>query len=384
MCVEGIAFSDRPMPTPRLTATAAPQPEVVPSLPVVREELVRLGRLLRKERYTEALDLAEGQDAAARIAELQARYRPFTDPGATPREIRALAYEVIARLTRASVALSGMLQPVPTHAGKRAKRTSAPPTAVVRRDRRHDPEPEEEEESTSREKPGPLEGPPLSAPDDLVRSRAIETLEDMLDEERHVTVEDRSGVDSDRPDGSNVEALRATIPDRRPELLPPPSAPTRPEPLAALPLAANGLPNELPNPDTLDDLDGRVARLYQAERLFRRGRRALERGRTIDAVTALGQAVDLCPDEGEFVAELAFAKFRAAADGEAAAEALREIERACALAPKTERVHVLLGVALKDRGELDQARDAFTRALTANPDSKEAREELDALARDIA
>lgn len=375
MCVEGIAFSDRPMPTPRLTATAVPQPDAVPSLPVVREELVRLGRLLRKERYTEALDLAEGQDAAAKIAELQARYRPFTDPGATPREIRALAYEVIARLTRASVALSGMLQPMQTHAGKRAKRTSAPPTAVVRRDRRHDPDPEAEE-STSREKPGPLEAPPLTEPEDLVRSRAIETLEEVLDEERHLTVEDRSGADSERPDGSNVEALRATIPDRRPEPLPPASAPTPPEPLATLPPA----PNELPNPDTLDDLDGRVARLYQAERLFRRGRRALERGRTTDAVAALGQAVDLCPDEGEFVAELAFAKFRAATDGEAASEALREIERACALAPKTERVHVLFGVALKERGELDRARDAFTRALTANPGSKEARDELDALA----
>jgi CheY-like chemotaxis protein len=403
MCVEGIAFSDRPVPTPRLTSAAAPEADAVPSLPVVREELVRLGRLLRKERYAEALDLPEGQDPAARIAELQARYRPFTDPGATPREIRALAYEVIARLTRASVALSGMLQPVPTNAGKRAKRPSAPPTAVVRRERRRDPDPEPEEESTSRERPGLLEGPPLTEPDDLVRSRAIETLEDMLDEDRHVTVEDRSGVESEPPGGSNVEALRATIPDRRPEqLMPGQSAPTRPEPLRREPPpteppgreprpiepprseALQPEPNGLPNPDTLNDLDGRVARLYQAERLFRRGRRALERGRTDDAVTALGQAVDLCPEEGEFVAELAFAKFRAATDDGAAAEALGEIERACALAPKTDRVHVLLGVALRERGELDRARDAFTRALTANPASKEARDGLDALASELA
>jgi CheY-like chemotaxis protein/tetratricopeptide (TPR) repeat protein len=373
LCVDGIAFSDRPMPTPRLTPAAAAELDATPSLAVVREELVRLGRLLRKERYAEALDLPEGRAPADRIAELQARYRPFTDPGATPREIRALAYEVIARLTRASVALSGMLMPVPTNAGKRSKqRSSSPPTAVQKRASRAEPDEREEEPSTSREKPAPLDEPEA-------KSRVVETLEEGLEEDRQLTVEDPSSGRREL-DGSSVEALRATIPDRKPDLEPEAAErePSQSKKVLARTRELEASENA-PRPPSAADLDGRVARLYEAERLFRRGRRALERGRTNDAVAALAQAVDLCPDEGEFVAEHAFAKFRAAADDGAALTALREIERACELAPKTDRVHVLLGLALRDRGEIDRARDAFTRALTANPSSKEARDGLDAL-----
>ena len=73
----------------------------------LREELGRLCRLLRAEKYQEALGATPGDRAAAvaRADQLRARFQPVTEPGAAPRDLRALAYEVSARLVHAREAL---------------------------------------------------------------------------------------------------------------------------------------------------------------------------------------------------------------------------------------------------------------------------------------
>jgi tetratricopeptide (TPR) repeat protein len=73
---------------------------------VLREELSRLGRLLRAERYAEAVALEADLPPAQACDRLIKRYRPVTEPGAAPRDLRALAHEVCARLVRARRALS--------------------------------------------------------------------------------------------------------------------------------------------------------------------------------------------------------------------------------------------------------------------------------------
>jgi tetratricopeptide (TPR) repeat protein len=163
-----------------------------------------------------------------------------------------------------------------------------------------------------------------------------------------------------------------------------PSAPTSPE----SPAAAAAPPLELddftarPEPGPRidpDELDQRVQRLYQAERHFRRGDRALKRGRLADAVESFERAVELCPDEGEFLAHLGYARYQLANGGGGVSEALSDLERSCELAPKLDLTHLLRARVLRDRGDLDEARNAYEQALAANPDCQEALEGLRAL-----
>jgi hypothetical protein len=126
-----------------------------------------------------------------------------------------------------------------------------------------------------------------------------------------------------------------------------------------------------------DALDARVDRLFRAERYFRRGEKALARRRPDDAVTAFEKAVALCPEEGEFLAHLGYARYQAAdADTHAVDRATDELERAARLAPKLDITHLLLARVLADLGRAREARDAYELALAANPDCAEALEGL--------
>jgi CheY-like chemotaxis protein len=154
--------------------------------------------------------------------------------------------------------------------------------------------------------------------------------------------------------------------------------PRRDEPLArgGRPYVGAGTPADAPVARATvegGDLDDRVERMAQAERHFRRGERALRRGRASESVAAFEQAVALCPQEGEFLAWLGYARHAAAPDDEQQGQrAVEELEQGCRLAPKLDVLHVLRARVLLARGDTRGARNAFEQALTANPDCAEA------------
>ena len=127
-------------------------------------------------------------------------------------------------------------------------------------------------------------------------------------------------------------------------------------------------------------LDERVDRMLQAERHYRKGKRAMAREKYEKAVEALTRAVELVPDEGEFLVHLGWARFLIATSEKARERALQEIHAGCALVPKLDTAHLLYARALRSMGNEAAARNAYERALAANPDCREALLELRELA----
>ncbi len=125
------------------------------------------------------------------------------------------------------------------------------------------------------------------------------------------------------------------------------------------------------------DLDERVERMLHAERHFRRGCRAIDRGKYESAVTALLRAVEIAPDEGEFIVYLGWAEHEAGA-GDAAAQgrALDRLKKAAEMAPKLDRAHLFLARAYRSASRFAEARNAYENALAANPQCREALVEL--------
>ena len=314
-CVEAISFEAAPQPVDPI-AVVAGEAARGRNLTVVREELTRLGRLLRDGRHAEALEVADGagSEARERAAALAARYQPFTEPGAAPRELRTLALEVRARL------------------------------AYVGR---------------------PDTGPALrtvAAPDKASAWEETPT----RDEKRK---RDEAAIPGTRP-------LAHSEPSQ--DLNDEPSTEESPPPGSSPDSVSEWAPADYGDPRGLDE---RVDRLFQAERHFRKGEQALNRGQVAQAMAALARASELCPEEAEFLAHLGYARYQSAAgDPEVIARAMEELERSCRLAPKLDLTHLLLARVLDHRGDRTGARDAFERALAANPDCGEALEGLRSLA----
>lgn len=132
-------------------------------------------------------------------------------------------------------------------------------------------------------------------------------------------------------------------------------------------------------PPETADLDQRVGRMLEAERHFRRGLRAQQRGHWERAEAAFGRAVELVPDEGEFLVHLAWARFQRNESEAARRDALADLERGCRLVPKSDQAHLLRARALHALGDLAAARNAYERALSANPECHDALDELRAL-----
>ena len=123
-----------------------------------------------------------------------------------------------------------------------------------------------------------------------------------------------------------------------------------------------------------------VGRMLQAESTFRRGQQLLAAGDAAAARALFDEAVQLQPEEGEFVAYLAWARFQEGLGDAERAEAARvELERATRLSPTLERAHLYLGQVLKALGQAEEATRAFERALECNPSSAEALRELSIL-----
>jgi CheY-like chemotaxis protein len=121
-------------------------------------------------------------------------------------------------------------------------------------------------------------------------------------------------------------------------------------------------------------LDERVEALLAAERHFRRGTAALDRGRPVDAVRALARAAELCPDEGRFLSYLGWAKHAAAPDDAfVLSEAVDLAERGVRAAPELAIGQLLCARLLGAVGRSAEARAAYRRALELDPGLDEAR-----------
>jgi CheY-like chemotaxis protein len=128
------------------------------------------------------------------------------------------------------------------------------------------------------------------------------------------------------------------------------------------------------------DLDARLQRLAEAERVFRRGERALSRGKLDDALACFRRATELVPSAGEFLARRAYTELLVAPPSdETQRRLLGELEEATRLSPKAYVTHLLLGDARRATGDPDGARVAYEQALAANPQCVEALEALRAL-----
>ncbi|MDH5491535.1 MAG: DUF4388 domain-containing protein, partial [Myxococcales bacterium] len=127
----------------------------------------------------------------------------------------------------------------------------------------------------------------------------------------------------------------------------------------------------------LISLDDEVETLERAEAAFRQGELALREMRLDEAARALEQACELCPEDGEFAAYHGYVVHAARPqDAEATRLSIAELGRGARLAPALDIVHLLRARVLRNVGDLPGARNAFERALTANPDCAEALEGL--------
>ena len=123
-----------------------------------------------------------------------------------------------------------------------------------------------------------------------------------------------------------------------------------------------------------------VGRMLQAESTFRRGQQLLAVGDVVGARGLFEEAVQLQPDEGEFVAYLGWARFQASPGVPQEAQVSHAaLERAVQLSPTLEKAHLFLGYVLKALGRAEEATRAFERALECNPASAEALRELSIL-----
>lgn len=165
---------------------------------------------------------------------------------------------------------------------------------------------------------------------------------------------------------SEEAPFEADITDPTMEPAPMPDEGPEPEP-APDPEGSGTRRSPSASPEALDD---RVARLFEAERHFRRGQRALDKGDAERARGAFERAVALCGDEGQFVGYLGWARHLASPDDPAVLDAaLVSAGEACELAPDMADVHRLRGRLLEAAGRHEEARDAMTRARSLDAEA---------------
>jgi len=118
-------------------------------------------------------------------------------------------------------------------------------------------------------------------------------------------------------------------------------------------------------------------RALAAEQVFQRGEAALRAKRHTEAFEAFREAVELYPEEGEYLALLGWTRYLTAPDDpRARTETRRMLKRAAALAPDSEKPYLFLGLLCKGIGRIEQAERMFLRAVDRRSDCLEALREL--------
>jgi tetratricopeptide (TPR) repeat protein len=118
-------------------------------------------------------------------------------------------------------------------------------------------------------------------------------------------------------------------------------------------------------------------RAVEAERRFQDGESAL-RARSYElALRCFGKALELNPDEGEYVAHYGWALHLCHPDdAQIAEEAIEHVRRGIKLAADREKPYLLMGRLCKATGRTQAAEKMFTRAVQLQPDCVEALREL--------
>jgi CheY-like chemotaxis protein/DnaJ-domain-containing protein 1 len=118
-------------------------------------------------------------------------------------------------------------------------------------------------------------------------------------------------------------------------------------------------------------------RAVEAERRYQDGEAAL-RARSYElALRCFGKALELNPDEGEYVAQYGWALHLCHPDdAQIAEEAIEHIKRGIKLAADREKPYLLMGRLCKATGRTQAAEKMFTRAVQLQPDCVEALREL--------
>jgi CheY-like chemotaxis protein/tetratricopeptide (TPR) repeat protein len=118
-------------------------------------------------------------------------------------------------------------------------------------------------------------------------------------------------------------------------------------------------------------------RALGAEQLFQHGVTALRAKSFGEALQAFRKAVEVFPEEGEYLAFLGWCRYLGAPDdGSAVQEAVRVLRRAAKLAPDSEKPYLFLGQLYKGIGHAELAERMFVRAVQQNSDCVEALREL--------
>ena len=118
-------------------------------------------------------------------------------------------------------------------------------------------------------------------------------------------------------------------------------------------------------------------RALAAEHEFQQGEAALRARRYREASEAFKRAVELYPQEGEYLAYLGWVRYLGAPDdGTARGEAIKALRQAAKLAPDSEKPYLLLGRLLKAIGHAEGAERMFVKAVQLKSDCVEALREL--------
>ena len=118
-------------------------------------------------------------------------------------------------------------------------------------------------------------------------------------------------------------------------------------------------------------------RALQAEDWFRKGEQALEKEHYDKAVEAFGMATHHRPDEGDYLAHLGYAMYRANPDEDLIMrEAMEQIAKGIKLSPEREMPYLFLARIFKQSGDLTSARKVYRQAIRINSDCPEALRQL--------
>lgn len=121
-------------------------------------------------------------------------------------------------------------------------------------------------------------------------------------------------------------------------------------------------------------------RVLAAEEAFRLGEQLLQRDQLVTAIDQFTRAIELNPDESDYHAMLAWARFCAAHDKQIAAPAARNsLERAIGRSPRAVTAHFYLGRVERMLGRDAQALHHFQQVLALEPHHREAAAEMRAL-----